>query len=108
MARLLNLDCLAPKVTDLRVCLVRGTRMGRRIDQVELIDYVLACLVHRFMDHGETLDHSAAFAEFWCHTIAEECAGLEVPTHYGGIVVGALLHVSSTQAAQAYFLYPRQ
>ncbi len=82
--------------------------MGCRIDQVEVIDYVLACLVRRFMDHGETLEHSATFAEFWCHAIAEDCPGSEVRTRYGGIVVDALLHVSSTQAAQSYLLYHRK
>ena len=82
--------------------------MGRRIDQVELIDYVLARLVSRFLDHGETLEDSAAFAEFWCHKIGEELPGFEVRTRDGAIVAETLLQVSSAQATKACLLCRRQ
>ncbi len=83
--------------------------MERRVEHVELIDYLVARLVCRFMDHGETLEDSAAFAEFWCHRIAEELRGdSEVCIRDGAFAVGELLRVSSAQAKRAYLLYRPQ
>ncbi len=97
-----------PKVSD-RVFLEGDTRVDRRVEYSELVDYFVALLVGRFVDHGETLENSVACAEFWCHRIAEEYTpGFEVHIRGGAFDVDALLLVTSEQAKTAYLRYRRQ
>ena len=77
--------------------------MDRRVRYSELVDYFVGRLVSRFVDHGETLENSASFAQFWCHRIAEETPpGYEVHVGDGAFDVDALLLVSSEQAKATY------
>ena len=108
MATPLNPEYVSPKVLD-RVYLDGDTRMDCRVGYSELVAYFVARLVCRFVDHGETLENSAAFATFWCHRIAEECSpGFEVHIRDGAFDVDALLLVTSEQAKTAYLRCGRQ